>query len=79
MTAIRKLIKVKYGEKCDDEEILKSLERIICERFDPLTIKPYKPGRSEKKPKKVISNGVPRTNSSEEVEKKVDISPEELN
>lgn len=79
MTAIRKLIKVKYGEKCDDEEILKSLERIICEKFDPLTIKPYKPGRSEKKSKKLISNGVQLINNSEEVKKVVDISPEEMN
>lgn len=52
VSTIRKLIKNKYGEKCDDEEIIQTIQRIICEKFDPTTIRLYRSGRSEKKPKK---------------------------
>jgi hypothetical protein len=45
---IKKLIKAKYGEKCDEEDITKMLERIIYE-FDPLTIKLCRSGKAERK------------------------------
>lgn len=75
---IRKLIKVKYGEKCDDEEILKTLQRIICEKFDPLTIKPYRSGKGERKPKKTKTAGL-QQGSAREIEKVDDIPPPALN
>jgi hypothetical protein len=46
---IRKLIKSKYGEKCEDDEVLKTLNRIVSEKFDPTLIKPFRAGRADKK------------------------------
>lgn len=76
---IKRLIKSKYGEKCDDEEILKTLQRIVCEKFDPLTIKPYRSAKGERKPKKLTANEAAQISSSEEVEKVNDVPPGELN
>lgn len=53
VNTIRKLIKDKYGEKCDEEDILKTLQRIVCEKFDPATIKPYRGAKVERKPRKI--------------------------
>jgi hypothetical protein len=51
INVIRRLIKGKYGEKCVESDILKSLHRIVCEKFDPETIKPFRVGRTDKKKK----------------------------
>jgi hypothetical protein len=56
MNSIKKIIKSKYGEKCDDEEVIKSLNRIVLEKIDPEMIKPYRSGKSDKKPKKLPKN-----------------------
>jgi hypothetical protein len=45
---IKKIIKKKYNEKCDDEEVIKSLNRIVYEKIDPANIKPYKSSKREK-------------------------------
>lgn len=80
VNTIRKLIKVKYGEKCDDEEILKTLQRIVCEKFDPLTIKPYRSsGKSDKKPKKLAANEAVQISRSEEIEKIDGVVTPEMN
>lgn len=76
---IKRLIKAKYGEKCDDEDILKTLERIVCEKFDPATIKPYRAVRSDKRPKKLKENEAKQISNSEIIEKVEDIQPESLN
>lgn len=76
---IKRLIKVKYGEKCDDDEIMKTLERIVCEKFDPVTIKPYRSARTEKRPKKLKKNEAMQISSSEVIEKTTDMPPAILN
>jgi hypothetical protein len=48
---IKKLIKIKYGEKCGDDEIVKTLNRIVFEKIDPLLIKPWKQNSKDKKMK----------------------------
>jgi hypothetical protein len=76
---IKKLIRAKYGEKCDDEEILKTLERIVCEKFDPQSIKPYRQARAERKPRKLITNEAIQISSAGEVEKMNEIQAAEMN
>ena len=50
--AIKKLIKSKYNEKCDDEELRQSLNRLVLEKINPEQVKPYKSSKKEKTPKK---------------------------
>jgi len=52
---VKKLIKNKYGEKCEEPDIIKSLNRIVLEKIDPTLIKPHRSGKSDKKGKKVAS------------------------
>lgn len=42
VAAVKKLIKTKYGEKCDDEEVLKSFNRLMEDRVDYSLIKPHR-------------------------------------
>lgn len=79
MNAIKKIIKNKYGEKCDDEELVKSLNRIVLEKLDPALIKPYRSGKSDKKPKKLTKNEEIKIASSQEIEKVEDVPPSLLN
>jgi hypothetical protein len=76
---IKRLIKSKYGEKCDDGELLKSLNRIVCEKFDPLSIKPYKSLKGDRKPKKLFKNETQSIASSSMIEKVDEIQPPILN
>lgn len=78
IATIKKLIKTKYGEKCDDEEIIKSLNRIVYDRIDPACIKPYRSSRSEKKSKKLAPNEVVQIINLGEIES-VNPTSEELN
>ena len=39
LTVIKKLIKAKYGEKCDEDEVIRSLNKILDEKIDHLLIK----------------------------------------
>lgn len=57
LTVIKKLVKNKYCEKCDDEEIVKSLNRIVQEKIDPAVIRPYKTGKVQAKTKKATKPG----------------------
>ena len=43
---IRKLIKQKYDEKCEDDVIIAAVEKIIMEKMDPLMVRPFKAPRS---------------------------------
>lgn len=76
---IKKLIKSKHGEKCDDEEIIKTLDRIVFERIDPANIKPYRSSRGERKPRKLTANEAAQISSSSEIEKVDDVQPGEMN
>jgi Type I restriction enzyme R protein N terminus (HSDR_N) len=42
LSLIRKIIRRKYDEKCEDAEIIKSLDRIVLEKIDPSLIKPLR-------------------------------------
>lgn len=45
---IRKMIRKKYDERCDDEEIIKAIDRIVLEKIDPLLVKTFKVHKSRK-------------------------------
>jgi hypothetical protein len=79
ISTIKRLIKAKYGEKCDDDEVLKTLQRIVCEKFDPATIKPYRSVRSERRPKKLKENEAIQISSSEIIEELEKVPPSALN
>jgi hypothetical protein len=49
---IKRLIKNRYNERCQDEEVLIALHRIILDKIDPATIKAFKSGRAERKSRK---------------------------
>jgi hypothetical protein len=59
---IKKLIKAKHGEKCDNEEVLKSLNTIVTEGIDPILIKPYR--KTERKPKKLSKGEIEQLSAS---------------
>lgn len=79
IATIKKIIKNKYGERCDDDELLKSLHRIVCEKFDPLLIKPYRSSKADKKSKKIIKNDPDQFATSQEIEKIENVQTELLN
>jgi len=61
---IVKLIKSKYGEKCSEEDLMKSLNKIVFDKIDPASIKPYKTNKTEKK-KRVKSKEVDTSSETE--------------
>jgi hypothetical protein len=72
---IKKIIKSKYNEKVEDDEILKSLNRIVYEKISPENIKPYR--SSAKKSKTLSKNDIkPEVVESIINEIKEDINPE---
>jgi hypothetical protein len=79
LNAIKKIIKNKYGEKCDDEDLLKSLNRIVYEKMDPALIKPIRTGKTDKKPKKLPANEAAQIASSKEIEKVEELPTQSLN
>lgn len=52
---IKKHIRNKYGEKCEEADIIKSLNRIVLEQIDPALIKVHRSGKSDRKGKKVVA------------------------
>lgn len=42
---IKKLIRNKYNEKCEDEAILDAVHKIVTEKMDPGLIRPFKVGK----------------------------------
>jgi predicted type IV restriction endonuclease len=58
IASIRRIIKLKYGEKVDDLEVSQSLNKIICEKIDPLLVRPVKFIRQDKKTKPLPVNEV---------------------
>jgi hypothetical protein len=45
---LKKMIRSRYGEKCGDDEIVRSLNRVVSEKVDPAVIKPWKDGKAKK-------------------------------
>lgn len=55
LQCIKKLIRIRYNEKCADEMIVAAVHKIITDKMDPVLIKPFKIGRVKvKKEKKVV-------------------------
>ncbi len=73
VNTIKKLIRNKYGEKCEEGDIIKTLNEIVSGRMDPCSIKPYKPARKElkgikiPKPKTLITPEVTNVETVTEV------------
>lgn len=54
LKCIKKLIKTRYNEKCDNEIILAAVHKIVTDKMEPELIKPFKMARVKvKKEKKV--------------------------
>ncbi|TWI78010.1 type I restriction and modification enzyme subunit R-like protein [Lacibacter cauensis] len=53
LSCIRKMIKNRYDEKCDDEIILAAVHKIIADKMDPALIKPFKTVKARVKKEKV--------------------------
>jgi hypothetical protein len=70
VNVIRKLIKVKYGEKCEGEEVLKTLNRIMTDNIDPALIKPFRGNKIAPRKVKTLntSPSVSAENSTEQPE-----------
>ncbi len=57
VNCIKKMIKTRYNEKCDNDIILAAVHKIISDKMDPALIKPFKPARAKtKKQKDVAAN-----------------------
>jgi hypothetical protein len=76
LNTIKRLIKNKYGEKCEDEELIKSLNRILSEKFDPVLIRPYKSSKTDKRGKKSPKNA-PLVNMNSQTELTVEHKEDE--
>ena len=72
---IRKLIKQKYNEKCNEVDILKSLETIITNKINFELVRPFKVGRKQSKKKKAIIPGP----ALSEIPQVADAEPVQLN
>ena len=59
LKCIKKLIKTRYNEKCEDEIILSAVHKIVTDKMDPALINPFKAARVRvKKEKKVLDEQV---------------------
>lgn len=56
---IKKMIKARYNEKCEDEIILAAVHKIITDKMDPALIKPFKAVKVRvKKEKKMLEEEI---------------------
>lgn len=51
---IKKLIRNKYNEKCEDEVILSAVHKIVTDKMDPALIKPFKTGKPKARKEKKV-------------------------
>ncbi len=49
---IKGMIRKKYGEKCNEDDILKSVNYIITQQIDPTEVRPFKAARIKRKQQK---------------------------
>ena len=57
LKCIKKLIKTRYNEKCEDEIILAAVHKIIADKMDVGLIKPFKTTKVRvKKEKNIVEN-----------------------
>ena len=57
VSLVRKLIKLKYEERCNESDILKSIQKVITEKIDLSTVKPFKTGKSKQRAIRKKSDG----------------------
>jgi hypothetical protein len=55
LDCIKKLIKVRYNEKCEDEMILSAVHKIVTDKMDPALIKLFKTTKARVKKVKVAN------------------------
>lgn len=80
VSVIKRLIKVKYGERCDDEDVIKTLNKIVSEKIDPCLIKPYRSSKKEIKSVKNMKNKIVETPiKPTELSSDIEITPPVLN
>ncbi len=66
LKTIRKMIKQKYNEKCDDAAVINAVHKIIAEKMEVAMIKPFKTGKTRaSKPRKAEESSTSSTSSSE--------------
>lgn len=53
LKCIKKMIKIRYNEKCEDEIILSAVHKIVTDKMDPALIKSFKATKVRPKKKKV--------------------------
>jgi len=73
INTIKRLIKNKYGEKCEDDALFQSINRLLIESYDPDTIKPFRSAKSDRKIKKQKTNA----KAEEDATSQIEIAPEE--
>lgn len=60
LNCIKKMIKTRYNEKCENETILSAVHKIIEDKMEPALIKPFKTAKVRvRKEKAVVENEVP--------------------
>jgi len=64
LKCIKKLIKTRYNEKCEDEIILSAVHKIVTDKMDPALIKPFKAVRVRVKKEKKVEDEKVREESS---------------
>ena len=60
---IKKLIKSRYNEKCDDEIVLNAVHKIIAEKMDPALVKPLKVAKSKARKDRNTELAIPATDT----------------
>lgn len=58
LKSIKKLIKYKYNEKCEDEVILNAVHKIVTDKMDPALIKPFKVGKTRVRKEKKLDEAI---------------------
>lgn len=56
VNCIKKMIKTRYNEKCDNDIILAAVHKIVADKMDPALIKPFKMARVRIKKEVKVSN-----------------------
>ena len=56
LKCIKKLIKTRYNEKCEDQIILSAVHKIVTDKMDPALIKPFKAVKVRVKKEKMVAD-----------------------
>jgi hypothetical protein len=68
LKCIKKLIKTRYNEKCEDQIILSAVHKIVTDKMDPALIKPFKAVKIRvKKEKRLVDTSAPGSDYSSDI------------